>query len=234
MNVRSPSRDRDPTPVGLIRPIDVSAPARRPRSPRRRSPVRRALLATVLLLLVVGGYYLITLYQVWSTGRGDQARPVDAIVVLGAAQYDGEPSPQLAARLDHVTRLWPTGVAPLVVATGGKLPGDRFTEAETSATYLVERGIPADAIVLENTGSSTEESLAGVARLLDERGLDSVLIVTDPYHSLRSRLIAEDNGLDAYVSPTRTGVVTGGESFGRHLQEAAGVAIGRIVGFDRL
>ena len=97
----------------------------------------------------VVGYYLVSLYQVWSTGRSDQARPVDAIVVMGAAQYDGDPSPQLAARLDHVAELWPQGLAPLVVVTGGNQPGDRFTEAEASAAYLVERGVPADAIVLE-------------------------------------------------------------------------------------
>ena len=96
------------------------------------------------------GYYAVSFLQVWSTGRSDQARPVDAIVVMGAAQYDGEPSPQLAARLDHVVELWPQGLAPLVVVTGGNRPGDRFTEAEASAAYLTERGVPADAIVLED------------------------------------------------------------------------------------
>lgn len=228
------SGSRDPTPVGVIRPVAAARPLSRSIVRRRTRPAVRAIRAVVLVLLVVIAYYLITLYQVWSTGRGDQARPVDAIVVLGAAQYDGEPSPQLAARLDHVVDLWPQGLAPLVIVTGGKQPGDRFTEAEASAAYLVESGIPADAIVLENGGRSTGESLSAVAALLGERGLGTVLIVTDPYHSLRSRLIAEDNGLDAYVSPTRTSVVTGGQSLGRHMQEAAGVAIGRLLGFDRL
>jgi uncharacterized SAM-binding protein YcdF (DUF218 family) len=153
---------------------------------------------------------------------------------MGAAQYDGEPSPQLAARLEHVVELWPQGLAPIVVVTGGNQPGDRFTEAEASANYLVERGVPADAIVMENEGSNSYQSLQGVSRLLTERGLSSVLIVTDPYHSLRSRLTAEELGLDAYVSPTTTSVVTGGESLARHLREAAGVAVGRLVGFDRL
>ena len=190
--------------------------------------------AALLLLAAVTGYYLISLYQVWSTGRNDQARPVDAIVVMGAAQYDGTPSPQLAARLDHVVELWPQGVAPLVVVTGGNQPGDRFTEAEASAAYLQDRGVPADAIVREDHGRTSYESLQGVARVLSERGLRSVLIVTDPFHSLRSRLIAEDAGLEAFVSPTPTTVVTGGQSFVRHLEEAAGVAVGRLFGFDRL
>ena len=170
----------------------------------------------------------------WSTGRSDHAGPVDAIVVMGAAQYDGRPSPQLAARLDHVVELWPEGRAGLVVVTGGKRPGDRFTEAEASAAYLEEHGVPASAIVLEDQGTSSYESLQGVAALLDERGLDEVLIVTDPYHALRSRLIAEEVGLDAHVSPTPTSVVHGGEQTVRELQEAAGVALGRLIGFDRI
>ena len=183
---------------------------------------------------LVAGYFAVSFLQVWSTGRTDQARPVDAIVVMGAAQYDGEPSPQLAARLDHVVELWPQGIAPLVVVTGGNRPGDRFTEAQASAAYLTERGVPADAIVLEDRGTTSYESLQGVAGLLGERGLDDVLIVTDPYHALRSRLIAEDVGLRAHVSPTPTSVVTGGAQFTHQLEEAAGVALGRIVGFDRI
>ncbi|MBA3604677.1 MAG: YdcF family protein [Acidimicrobiia bacterium] len=196
--------------------------------------MRRAVGAVGMLLAVVVGYFLITLLQVWSTGRSDQARPVDAIVVMGAAQYDGEPSPQLAARLDHVVELWPQAVAPIVVVTGGNQPGDRFTEAQASAAYLIERGVAAEAILREDQGRTSYESLQGVATLLAERGLDSVLVVTDPYHSLRSRLIAQDVGLTAYVSPTMTSVVTGGRSFGRHLQEAAGISVGRLLGFDGL
>jgi uncharacterized SAM-binding protein YcdF (DUF218 family) len=197
--------------------------------------VRRRILAACAIAVVLGvGYYLVSLAQVWTTGRADDDGPVDAIVVMGAAQYDGRPSPQLAARLDHVVELWPQGIAPLVVVTGGNIPGDRFTEAEASATYLAERGVPEDALVLENDGSSSYESLEAVADLLAARGLDEVLIVTDPYHALRSRLIAEEVGLDASVSSTDTSVVTGGESLRRHLQEAGGVAVGRIIGFDRL
>jgi uncharacterized SAM-binding protein YcdF (DUF218 family) len=223
----SPVRGDD-TPVGIIRPRAVG------RRRRRWGAGRVVVVGLLLVLGLVVGYYLISLYQVWSTGRSDGARPVDAIVVMGAAQYDGEPSPVLAARLDHVVDLWPEALAPLIVVTGGNQPGDRFTEAEASAAYLVERGVPADAIVQEADSGDTFESLRGVSELLAERGLDEVLIVTDPYHSLRSRIIAEDFGLDAWVSPTRYSVVDGGESFQRHLQEAAGVALGRIIGFDDL
>ncbi len=225
--------EHDDTPVGTIRPIGTRrrTPAH---SPRRRPLLRRVVLGAVLVVLVVLGYYLVSLLQVWSTGKSDQARPVDAIVVLGAAQYDGNPSPQLAARLDHAARLWPQDLAPFVVTTGGGLPGDRFTEAEASASYLVERGVPESAILLENSGSTTVESMENVAAELEQRGLGRVLIVTDPYHALRSRLIAEEAGLDAYVSPTTTSIVTGGKALKRELREAGGVMLGRIIGFDRL
>lgn len=196
---------------------------------------RRRMAATVAAAIVLGLlYFAVSLVQVWSTGRTDDAGPAEAIVVMGAAQYDGRPSPQLAARLDHVVEIWPQGVAPLVVVTGGNIPGDRFTEAEASAAYLTERGVPADAILLENTGSTSQESLTSVSELLAARGLDDVLIVTDPYHALRSRLIAEELGLHAGVSSTDTSVVTGFDSFERHVREAGGVAVGRIIGFHRL
>jgi uncharacterized SAM-binding protein YcdF (DUF218 family) len=223
----------DDTPVGIIRPVEARRPVR-DRSRRRRPLLRRTLLVTLFVVLVLLGYYVVSLLQVWSTGKSDQARPVDVIVVLGAAQYDGEPSPQLAARLDHVAELWPRELAPVVVTTGGGRPGDRFTEAQASASYLAERGVPESAILLENAGSTTFESMENVAAELEQRGLDRVLIVTDPYHALRSRLIAEEAGLEAYVSPTTTSVVTGGTALKRELREAGGVMLGRVIGFDRL
>lgn len=186
------------------------------------------------VVLVVVGYYLVTLVQVVSAGRSDDVRPVDAIVVLGAAQYDGRPSPQLAARLDHVVELWGSGVAPAVVVTGGNQPGDRFTEAEASARYLLERGVPETAVLSEDRGGNTYESLEAAAELLLPLGLDEVVLVTDPYHAYRSKLIAERVGLTPHLSPTPHSVVTGWTSARRHAVEAAGVAIGRIVGFDRL
>ncbi len=186
------------------------------------------------VITAVALYYFVTLAQVVLAGRSDHREPVDAIVVLGAAQYDGRPSPQLAARLDHVLVLWEQDVAPVIVVTGGKLPADRFTEAEASQRYLVDRGVPESAILAESDGTTTFESLDGAAPLMLGRGLDEVVLVTDPYHSYRSQLIAREVGLDARLSPTKTSVVTGWTSARKHIEEAAGVAIGRLVGFDRL
>jgi uncharacterized SAM-binding protein YcdF (DUF218 family) len=220
-----------PVDAGSSGDDDTPVLALEPR-PRRSVWWRLGQIAA-LLLVVVLAYGAFNLWHVWSTGRSDQARPVDAIVVMGAAQYDGRPSPQLAARLDQVVELWPTGIAPLVVVTGGGLPGDRFTEAEASAAYLEQRGVPATAIVTENEGTNTFESLEGAAELVGDR-VETVLIVTDPYHSLRSRLTAQEVGFTAYVAPTDTSVVTGAAEFRRNLGEAAGVALGRIIGFERL
>ena len=212
----------DPTPVGGI-PIV-----------RQHKWPRRLLVGVIVSMLLAISYYTVTLYQVHAVGRSDQARPVDAIVVMGAAQYDGRPSPQLAARLDHAADLWSAGVAKLMVVTGGNQPGDRFTEAEASANYLIARGVPAEAILQESRGHSSYASLDGVATLLHQRGLFRVLLVSDPFHSLRSRLIAQELGLVAYVSPTRTSPVRGNAATAREMEEAAGIALGRIIGFKRL
>ena len=236
------------TPVAPVRPIardeiagidDLVDLTDHPRAAKERRGRRWKVLrrSVVVAITTIAGYYAVTLVQVYATGRSDQveqAGPADAIVVLGAAQYDGRPSPQLAARLDHVVTLYEDGVAPLIVVTGGKQPEDRFTEAESSAQYLTERGIPADAIAMESAGHTTAESMAGTADLLEQRGLERVVLVTDPYHALRARLIAQDAGLRAYVSPTPTSVVRGASSARRHLAEAGAVALGRIIGFDHL
>lgn len=199
-------------------------------APRRRRWARVCLWA----VLAMSAYYAINLIQLHLVGASDQARQVDAIVVMGAAQYDGRPSPQLQARLDHVVELWDRGLAPIVVVTGGNQPGDRFTEAEASARYLVDRGVDAAAILQEDRGRSSWQSLETVAAMLHDIGAERVLLVSDPYHSLRIRLMAEDLGLTAYVSPTRTSPLRGATAFGKEIKEAAGVSVGRIIGFDRL
>jgi uncharacterized SAM-binding protein YcdF (DUF218 family) len=179
-------------------------------------------------------YGCVGLVQVWQVGRTDQARSVDAIVVLGVAQYDGKPSPQLRARLEHALALWVDGRAPRIITTGGNQPGDRFTEAEASANFLIDGAVPPEVIIQENVGSTTRESLMGVRDIVNDRGINSILIVTDPYHSLRARLIAQDLGLVAYVSPTRTSPLQGASAVSRHVREAVGVALSHFIGFANL
>ena len=200
--------------------------------PRRHRHLAVRVVAGLFALIVL--YGVVTLAQVVHTGGAHGATSADVIVVLGAAQYDGRPSPQLAARLDHVVTLWNEGVAPVVMVTGGKQPGDRFTEAEASARYLEERGVPESAILMEGVGTTTFQSLEAVSGILADLGRTDIVLVTDPYHALRSRLTAEEVGLSVDVASTPSSVVTGGVAIRRDLQEAAGVAVGRIVGFGRL
>ena len=179
-------------------------------------------------------YFLLSLFQVWNTGRSDDRQPVDAIVVLGAAQYDGRPSPQFQARLDHALELWKLDLASYIVVTGGKQVGDRFTEAAAARKFFETEGVLDNLIFEENLGKTTYASLLAVSRIASERKIERVLIVSDPFHQLRAKLIAQEVGLDAITSATRSSVIRGGDAFQRNLQEAAGVAVGRIVGFQRV
>jgi uncharacterized SAM-binding protein YcdF (DUF218 family) len=165
--------------------------------------VRGAVIAG-LVAVVVGGF---AVYRIWQQGELDEERPADAIVVLGAAQYDGRPSPVFRARLDHAVALYHEGVAPYLVVTGGSRPGDRTTEAAAARRYAIAQGVPADAIIGEDEARNTLESLQAVRRELHARGLRSAVFVSDPTHMLRVVRIATDLGIDAYGSPTRTSPV---------------------------
>jgi uncharacterized SAM-binding protein YcdF (DUF218 family) len=193
--------------------------------------VLRVGLAFVLLIFL---YLSVTFVEVWMASRRDEARPSDAIVVLGAAEYDGRPSPVLAARLDHAILLYEKGIAPVIVVTGGKEPGDRFTEAGASAAYLHKHAIPDRAILRETTGRTSWESLEAAARFLEEGDMKRVVLVSDPYHSARIKAIAQEVGLDAVTSPTRTSPIKGTSAFKRLLGETLRVAAGRLFGYGRL
>ena len=161
--------------------------------------VRKILTALVLaVLLVVGG----TAASVWWVARDDDRPVSDVIVVLGASQADGRPGPLLRARLDHAQALFEAGVAPRVVTVGGGAPGDRTTEAAAGRDYLEARGVTAVAV---EQGRNTLQSLRALSSTMAERGWRSAVLVTDPWHSLRSRRMARDLGLDAVTSPTRSG-----------------------------
>ena len=196
--------------------------------------LRRVVLTLGAIGAVLGIYFLISLFQVWSTGRSNDQQPIDAIVVLGAAQYDGRPSPQLQARLDHALQLWDLNLSAYLVVTGGKQAGDRFTEAEAGRKFFESQGVASELIFEENSGTTTYASLLAIAEIASERKISSVLIVTDPFHQLRAKLIAEEVGLTAFSSPTPSSVIRGGSAFKHNLQEAVGVAVGRIVGFRRV
>jgi uncharacterized SAM-binding protein YcdF (DUF218 family) len=174
--------------------------ARRPRGWRAWT-LRLVALLIALVVLVP----LIVSVRIWYQARQDERPRSDAIVVLGAAQYNGVPSPTLRWRLEHAARLYRAGVAPAVVTVGGKRAGDTFTEAAASKHWLVEHGVPASRVVVVPEGSDTQQSIEAVGRGFKRHKWKSAVIVTDPWHGLRSKRMAEDNGIKAAASPTRSG-----------------------------
>lgn len=190
--------------------------------------------AVALLLVAVLLFLGVTFVHVWQASRRDGAREGDAIVVFGAAQYNGRPSAVLRARLDHAASLYERGLARVVVVTGGRQAGDSQTEAGASAAYLQEKGVPQSAILWEPYGRNSWQQLASVAGILRRRDLQRVVLVTDPFHAERVHEMAEELGLDATVSPTRTSPISGMTELRHLVKETAAVAVGRVVGFRRV
>ncbi len=191
---------------------------------------RVVLTSTLVVVVVVLGYVVVTFAQVWLASERDHARTSDAVVVLGAAQWDGQPSPVLQQRLDHAAQLHTQGLAPVIVVTGGKQDGDRVTQGATAYNYLRSLGIADEALLVEVDGIDTYTELAASAAILDAAGIGKrVLLVTDGYHSLRTSMIATEVGMDPAVSPA-----SGGGDGAELMRETAAVAAGRMVGFRRL
>lgn len=162
------------------------------------------------LALIAGAIaYVIAFAFVVRSASLDQRHPTDAIVVLGAAQYDGRPSPVLESRLDHALMLYQRGLAPTIVLTGGVGTGDTTSEAEVGKRYLESRHVPSHALVVRPEGRSTVTSMEAVARWLKREELNSILLVSDPFHMGRLRLEADRLDIIAYTSPTRTSPISG-------------------------
>ena len=158
--------------------------------------MRLVVKVVLLVLVLVIAYPAWLAYRIWDQSHDDQVHTADTIVVLGAAQYDGKPSPVLKARLDQALYLYQEDLADSVIVTGGKQEGDRFTEAKASEMYLIDEGVPAERILLEEEGSTTWESLQGVKDIADDNGYESALFVSDPLHTERIHRMASDLGFD--------------------------------------
>lgn len=187
----------------------------------------RVVLGLAALVVLYTG---VTFAQVWWTSRSNDTAPASAIVVMGAAQWNGKPSPVLQGRLDHAVELYDDGVAPLVVVTGGKQVGDAVTQGRSGYDYLRSRGVPDEAIKVEVEGTNSYEELSASALILEQAGVGhDIVIVTDPYHALRAEEIAEEVGMHPHVSPTHAA-----SGLRQMARETVAVALGRIVGYRRL
>jgi uncharacterized SAM-binding protein YcdF (DUF218 family) len=189
----------------------------------------RLLGAGLVIGLGVGAY---AAFRIWSQGERDERRPAGAVIVLGAAQYDGRPSPVFAARLDHAVALYLTGDYDYLVVTGGKVAGDHTTEAAVARAYAIARGVPDDRILVEDAGRTTLESLRAVAPLLTAHGVADAVFVSDPPHMLRVLRMARDLGITAWGSPTPTSVVASdpGRLLGAYVHELGALAIYLTIG----
>lgn len=195
----------------------------------------RRLVRFGLLVGVAAAVYLgFTFVQVVQASRRADTQPADAIVVLGAAQYNGAPSPVLRSRLDHAVDLYQRGLAPVVVVTGGGQPGDLATEASAGRSYLISEGIPDDALRSEVQGTSSWQSLAAAARFLTREGIHDVILISSPYHALRTEHIAGEVGLDGRASPAPRSPETGPLEIAKMGRETLAVGLGRIIGHRRL
>jgi uncharacterized SAM-binding protein YcdF (DUF218 family) len=164
------------------------------------------LLGGALITVIVA--WLVSAASVLLWGARDRARASDAIVVLGAAQYVGRPSPVLRARLDHALDLWQRGLAPRLIFTGGTGIGDTTSEAAVSRNYALKHGVPDTAILMEDKGRTTQESLAAVSAIMHARQMRTAILVSDPFHMLRLRILSTQYGVDAYTSPTKTSPIS--------------------------
>ena len=195
--------------------------------------VRLLLRLVGVVLTVVVAYFAVTAVQVWLTGRRYEPHQAGAIVVMGAAQYDGVPSPDLRARLDQARLLWTQHYATDIMVTGSKESGDTFTEAQASARYLEVHGVPA-ADILQAGGSDSWENLAQASPILLSHGDKVILVVTAPFHEARSLAIASSVGLEPSPTPTQSSPIRGWATVPYYAKETVGVGLGRIVGFDHL
>jgi vancomycin permeability regulator SanA len=197
------------------------------------TPIRLLRIAIRVGLVLVGlavVYVAITFVQVGLASRTDQAEATDVIVVLGAAQYDGQPSPVLQARLDHSLDLWERDLASAVVVTGGNQEGDRFTEAFSGYEYLKSAGVPEEALFLEVDGSNTYQQLSATALIMSDNGFESALLVSDAYHSKRLQGIAAEVG----ISEVKLSPAPDSNALSGLVRETAAVSVGRLIGYRRL
>jgi uncharacterized SAM-binding protein YcdF (DUF218 family) len=182
------------------------------RAARAKQKAKQAVnvIRRVLTFLVVATFalWLVSAAAVLIWSSRDEARPAQAIVVLGAAQYAGKPSPVLRARLDHALDLWNRHLASILILTGGTGLGDTTSEAAVGRIYARKRGVPDSSILVENEGRTTSESMRAVAGMLEVRGLQSALLVSDPFHMLRLRILARRFGFTPYTSPTQTSPIS--------------------------
>ena len=190
--------------------------------------MRRALLlASTAFVLAIVTLLVYFTFEVRRHASVDDARPADVIVILGAAEYRGRPSPVLKARLDHGLDLWRRKLAPRILTTGGAGGDPVFTEGEVGRTYLIRHEVPPEAIIVEPEGASTAQSTAAAGEIMRRMALRSCLVVTDGYHLFRAKKMLEARGLTVYGSPRPSTNQNGWQIWWLYTRQAAGYLLWR-------
>lgn len=195
--------------MAATRRVAISSGQLKAQRQQRRYVGRRFSRLILLLLLLLIVVYAAMIVQVYRVGAEDNAHLADTIIVLGAAQWSGKPSPVLQARLDHALELYHQGLAQHIITTGGTGSGDEYSEADVAAEYLHRQGVPLDALEREDEGRDTWQSMQDVSTIMRRQGWRSAILVSDPFHMWRAGKMASDLGITPYTSPTRTSPISG-------------------------
>ena len=189
---------------------------------------RAASFAGLVLVTFVLGYLIALSVRIGRQSTRDEARPADAIIVMGAAEYRGHPSPVFKLRLDHAVHLYQQHLAPYILTTGGPGGDPSFTEGGVGRSYLIDRGIPAESIIVETEGDSTAYSLTAASEIFRRMGLRSCIIVSDGYHIFRVKKILEQQGFTVFGSPREAGEMTLSKQWWLYLRQAVGYGLWKI------
>lgn len=184
--------------------------------------------AAGLTLALLAGYLVLTSFRIARQSATEEAQPADVIIVMGAAEYSGRPSPTLRARLDHALQLWKQHYAPLIMTTGGPGGDPIFTEADVGRSYLMDRGVPAPRIITESEGESTMYSISAAAEIMRRMGLNSCILVSDGYHVFRAKRMLQSRGIQVYGSPRENARASGKHEWLLYFRQAVGYALWKV------
>jgi uncharacterized SAM-binding protein YcdF (DUF218 family) len=183
---------------------------------------------SVALLALLGAYLAVAAREIHRQSTIEEARPADVIVVLGAAEYRGRPSPVFKARLDHALELYRSGLAPRVLTSGGAGGDPLFTEGGVGRAYLVGHGVPSEAIIVEPEAESTAQSMAAVAEIMRRMGLGTCILVSDGYHIFRAKQMLATQGFSVYGSPRPDPSAEGARQWWLYIRQSVGYLLWRV------
>lgn len=182
----------------------------------------------LLAFTFLAGYLVSLSIRIGRQSNVDEARKADVIVVMGAAEYRGYPSPVLKLRLDHAVHLYQQGLARFIMTTGGPGGDPKFTEGGVGRSYLIDRGIRPESIIVEEEGESTAYSLSAAAEILRRMSLHDCILVSDGYHIFRAKRILQQKGFTVYGSPREAGETGIGKQWTLYFRQAVGYALWKI------